>query len=169
MSIEHEISAWDGKSAAEIQTVFDRYHMESHFADTIVRLSCARAHEKGATWLLKAWLEAGNMLDETQIATIYGSLHQLEHWSAKLRVLQSIPFLPIADTSKKSVYNFLQTTIADSNKFVRAWSYSGFYELSTQHPEYLVESQQYLEKAMQDEAPSVKARIRNVAKRPSGA
>ena len=165
MSIEQEISAWDGKSASDIQAVYDRYHTESNFAETIIRLSLTRTHEKGATWLLKAWLEAGSMLEKHQISKIYGSLNQLEHWEARLHVLQSIPFMPVADTNKNNVYSFLRLTLTDQNKFVRAWSYNGFYELSRQHPEYIVETKQYFEMAMRDEAPSVKARIRNIVKK----
>jgi 3-methyladenine DNA glycosylase AlkC len=80
-------------------------------------------------------------------------------------VLQSIPFMAIDDTNTNNVYNFLRTNLTDQNKFVRVWSYNGFHELSRQHPEYLEETQQYFEMAMRDEAPSVKARIRNIMKK----
>jgi len=50
------------------------------------------------------------------------------------------------------------------NKFVRSWAYNGFYGLSRQYPEYIQETKQFFEVAMKDEAPSVKARIRNVTK-----
>ena len=80
-------------------------------------------------------------------------------------MLQCIPFMPIAKKNINVVYNFLRWTLTDQNKFVRAWSYNGFYELSKQHPEYLDETKQYFEMAMRDEAPSVKARIRNILKK----
>lgn len=165
MRIEQELSAWDRKSAIDIQAIYDSYHKQSNFTDIIIKLSLTKAHEKGATWLLKAWLESGNMLRKSQISKIYKSLNQLEHWEAKLHVLQAIPFMPITDTHKNNVYNFLRITLTDHIKFVRAWSYNGFNELSRQHPEYLAETQQYFEMAMRDEAPSVKARIRNIVKK----
>ena len=95
MSIEQEILGWDGKSAIDIQAVYDRCHTESNFIDTIIKLLLTQAHEKGATWLLKAWLEAGNILETSQISKIYESLTQLKHWEAKLHVLQCISFMPI--------------------------------------------------------------------------
>ncbi len=55
-------------------------------------------------------------------------------------------------------------TLTDHNKFVRAWSYNGFFELSRQHSEYLDETKQFFQMTMRDEAPSVKARIRNIMK-----
>ncbi|WP_448250543.1 hypothetical protein [Thalassotalea agariperforans] len=73
--------------------------------------------------------------------------------------------MPITDAYSRSVYNFLIITLTDQNKFVRAWTYNGLYELSKQHPEYIKEAKQFFEMAMRDEAPSVKARIRNIMKK----
>lgn len=165
MSIEQGIEAWDGRSASGIMAVYDSYHTQSDFVESIVDLVANRAYENGATWLLKAWLEAGNNLEDAQIKVIYGKLNELKHWEAKLHVLQSIRFMPISEAEVKEVYNFLKTTLTDSNKFVRAWSYNGFYELSIQHTKYRSETKQYFEMAMRDEAPSVKARIRNIMKK----
>lgn len=165
MSIKQEIAAWDGKSASDIKTVYDSYHTQSDFPDTIIILSTSSTYEKGATWLLKTWLEDGNKLKPTQIQEIYSLLNKLEHWEAKLHVLQSIPFMPISETEREKVYNFLRATLTDPNKFVRAWSYNGFYELSTQYSKYQSETKQFFEMAMRDEAASVKARIRNIMKK----
>lgn len=165
MSIEQAIAGWDGKSASDIKAVYDAYHTQSGFPDTMIVLSTNSAYEKGATWLLKAWLEAGNKLEPTQIQEIYNLLNNLEHWEAKLHVLQSIPFMPIRESEREKVYNFLRVTLTDPNKFVRAWSYHGFYELSTQHSQYLNETKQLFEVAMRNEAASVKARIRNIIKK----
>lgn len=165
MSIEQDLSNWDGKSATDIQGLYDARHREPDFADAIIELSFVLAFEKGATWLLKAWLEDGNTLEQSKISKIYESLSQLEHWEAKLHLLQIIPFMPVTEADKENVYNFLKTTLTSQNKFVRAWSYNGFYEISRQHSKYLNETKQYFEMAMRDEAPSVKARIRNIMKK----
>ncbi len=165
MHIEQEIASWDGKSAADIKAIYDAHNEDSNFSDTIIALVLTEACEKGAAWLLKAWLESGNKLEPSQIANIYMSLDQLKHWEARLHVLQSIPFMPIADAESNNVYNFLRITLTDQNKFVRAWSYNGFYELSRQHTKYLDQTRQYFDLAMRDEAPSVKARIRNIIKK----
>ena len=165
MSLEQEIAAWDGKSAADIKAVYDACHTQPAFAEMIVELVVKREHEKGATWLLKAWLEAGNKLKRTQVKVIYNQFGKLEHWEAKLHVLQSMPFMPIDEADREKVYSFLKATLTDPNKFVRAWSYNGFYELSRQHSQYLSETKHFFEMAMGDEAPSVKARIRNILKK----
>ncbi len=164
MEIEHAIKKWDGKSAIDIQTIFNIHHKKANFIDTIIELSSTTACQNGATWLLKAWLESGNQLTQSQIKTIYHSLNHLQQWESKLHVLQSISYMPIAETEIETVYTFLRLMLTHQNKFVRAWCYNGFYELSKAYPKYQKETKQYFEMAMRDEAPSVKARIRNIMK-----
>lgn len=164
MGIEKALASWDGKSAAHLKAVFDAHHTDDSFSHTVIALSFTEACEKGGTWLLKAWLEAGNELEHTQIARVYASLDRLTHWEAKLHVLQSMPFMAIADADRDNVYKFLMCALSEPNKFVRAWAYNGLYELSRQHAGYRCEATQYFEMALRDEAPSVKARIRNLMK-----
>lgn len=165
MSIEQEIAAWDGKSADEIREIYASYSAQPDFADTVIRLIHRVPAQRGATWLLKAWLESGNSLEKGQVREVYSLLPALEHWETKLHVLQCIPFMPIEAGVSENVDAFLRAAVTDSNKFVRAWSYNGFYELATQFPEYRAEVEERLASAMEDEAASVKARIRNIMKR----
>jgi len=165
MNIVKDITQWDGKSAGDIQKIYDKHHRRTDFSDEIIKLTLNPTYEKGATWLLKAWLESGYTLSKTQIKRIYGLLEQLENWEAKLHVLQCIHFMPIERAEKKQVYSFLRQSIIDSNKFVRAWAYNGLYELSQQHSKYLAETKEFFEMAMRDEAASVKARIRMIVKK----
>ncbi len=72
--------------------------------------------------------------------------------------------MPISKTDKKKVEGFLRECLIDNNKFVRAWAYNGFNELSIQYNEYRQETEQFFEMAMRNEAPSVRSRIRNIMK-----
>jgi len=165
MGIEQALEEWDGKSADDIRAIYEFYLKEPDFIDSIVNLTKNQLSQKGSTWLLKAWLEEGNRLEDSKIKEIYNLLDKLCHWETKLHILQSIPFMPIENQEKKYVDRFLRITLIDTNKFVRAWSYNGFYELARQHPEYISEAKQFFEMAMRDEAPSIKARIRNIMKK----
>ncbi len=165
MNIEQELATWDEKSAGETGAVYESHYKQPDFVDTLIKLTDDAFYQKGATWLLKTWLKAGNKLETRQIKALYELLPTLEHWETKLHLLQSIPWMPIAEESKKHVEAFLRTTLTDSNKFVRAWSYSGFYELALQYPEYTSEARQLLAMAMNDEAASVQARVRNIMKK----
>lgn len=164
MSLENDIAKWDGKSAADIALVFESHRGDPEFASDLIRLIRKAELQTGATWLLKAWMEADNRCSARQCHRIYGMLDKLSAWEAKLHVLQCMPYMPVAKASKERVECFLRTTLSDSNKFVRAWTYNGWYLLAERFPEYKKEVEQFFEMAMRDEAASVKARIRNIRK-----
>jgi hypothetical protein len=44
--------------------------------------------------------------------------------------------MPILKPEKKMVEALLRECLVDNNKFIRAWSYNVFYELSIQYPEH---------------------------------
>ena len=165
MDVKQSLAVWDEKSADDIREIYESHFEELNFIDSIVKLSKIKTFQKGSTWLLKAWLEGGNRLDADQINKVYSLLDQLYHWEAKLHILQSIAFMPIERSDIQHVEKFLRLTLIDTNKFVRAWSYSGFHDLATQYPEYCTEVKQLFEMAMRDEAPSIKARIRSIMKK----
>ncbi len=165
MSVEQEIISWDGKSSSDISAIYTRYKDNDTFLPQLVELSKQEALQKGTTWLLKHYLENGREIDTNQVSKMYKLLPQLNHWETKLHILQCIPYMQIAKAEKRDVETFLRKCLVDSNKFVRAWAYNGFYEISSQYPEYKKETMQFFEMAMRDEAPSVKARIRNLLKK----
>ncbi len=165
MNIENDIANWDGKSSTDIERIYQRYSDKSFFISTLIDLLKQQELQKGASWLLKKHLESGSTLETNDIALIYKLLPKLIHWETKLHILQSMPYMPVGKAQKKKVEAFLRDCLTDDNKFVRAWIYNGFYELSCQYSEYKEETKQFLEMAMKDEAASVKARIRNIMKR----
>ncbi len=165
ITLKNKVAAWDGKSAVDIKDIYQTSHQVTGFVDMLIRLMKEKSLQNGATWLLNAWLKSGNQLKKSQIRKICNMLYDLESWEARLHVLQSISYMSIEEDEKELLYDFLRMTLCDSNKFVRAWSYNGFYELAQQYPQYSEETKQYFEMAMRDEAASVKARIRNIMKK----
>jgi len=164
MSLKQDLEQWDGKSSDDINEVYGCYHSESEFLSDIIQLIKPLSTQKGASWLLKKYLETKGKLSPAEAKKIYTQLPNLDHWEAKLHLLQSIAFIPIGKREKERVVAFLRICLADSNKFVRAWAYSGFYELSLQYSDFQEEAEKFFKMAMKDEAPSVKARIRNIMK-----
>ncbi len=165
MSIQKEISQWDGKSITGIDAIYERHGQEASFSSEVIDLLGCDPLQKGATWLLKRYLEGGKQLRHHQVDKIYAALPALKQWESKLHVLQCIPYMPIPESGKSTVETFLRKCLVDDNKFIRAWAYNGFYELSIQYPEHEEETKQFFEMAMRDEAPSVKSRIRNIRKK----
>jgi len=167
MSIESEIESWDGKSSGDIETIYNRYLESKNFLSITIQLLEIEKLQSGASWLLKHYLEDGRAIDFKQASDILGKLNKLVSWEARLHILQGLPNISISLDRKAEVEYFLRNNLTSENKFVRAWTYNGFYELSRQYPEYVQETKQFFEMAMRDEAPSVKARIRNIAKKGS--
>ncbi|MEW8322573.1 MAG: hypothetical protein AB2606_07985 [Candidatus Thiodiazotropha taylori] len=94
----------------------------------------------------------------------------MKSWSVAALAVEAAPAsmfksLCNSQVEQEEVSAFLRECLTSSNKFVRAWSYNGFYELAIQHPQYQQETKVFFEMAMRDKAPSVKARIRNIMKR----
>lgn len=162
MSLQQEIGNWDGKSRATIKAVYRRFAGDPAFASMLVGLLHQRELERGATWLLKRHLETGSALSADDVSQLCGALPGIEDWEAKLHVLQSLTYFEIDRATKTTVEAFVRECLDADNKFVRAWAYSGFYELAEQFAEYRDEAARLLDTAMSNEAPSVKARIRNI-------
>ena len=165
MSVKTEIEQWDGKSANAIGMIYERHHHDPSFISETIALIANASLQKGATWLLKRYLENKNKIADDQVSKIYEKLGALEQWESRLHILQCLPFMPITKPEKRKVELFLRSCLADNNKFVRAWAYNGFYELAVRYPEHEKETRQFFEMAMRDEAPSVKSRIRNIMKK----
>ena len=118
----------------------------------------------GATWLLKRHLECGGKLSSAQVRKIYASLDQLSEWEAILHVLQCMPEMPVPKGQIGKVAQFLRDCLAHKRPFVRAWAYNGFHELAVRHEIYREEMTRLIAHAAQNEAASVKARLRNIVK-----
>lgn len=165
MELEQELLGWDGKSSDDIQAIYTHHNEDPAFVSKLIELCQQAVFQKGVTWLLKHHLEAGQVLTEKETTALLNLLPSIEHWESKLHILQCLPYLKIASADKHKVEALLRECLTDQNKFVRAWAYNGFYEVSRQYPEYEHETKQLFEIAMRDEAPSVKARIRNIIKK----
>lgn len=164
MSLKNETAEWDGKSAEGIKAIFSKYHRGDQFADNLIEMLEFPAAQKGASWMLKAFLEDDGWLTAGQTEKLFLTLSNLDHWETDLHILQSLPFLDFGDSTKKELEAFLRQNLKAKNKFVRAWAYNGFYLLGQAFPEFAEEAEALLIDAMATEAPSVKARIRNIKK-----
>lgn len=122
--------------------------------------------QKAASWLLKQYLQSGQTLSEELSSRLFDSFSLLIHWKSKLAILQCFEYLTFTDSHKPTVEYFLRQCLMDENTFIRAWAYHGFYELASHYPEYQEEAKRFLELAQKDEPASVKARIRNILKKP---
>jgi hypothetical protein len=164
LNIKEFIKDWNGRSVGDMEEVFRVFCEEETFVSQLIACMKNPSFQVGSTWLMKRYFKEGHSLTPVEVKKVYGAAHTMGHWMSKLLVLQSVPYMPIAKGDVKNVEPFFRKCLKDDNKMVRAWAYNGFYELSIQHPAYQEEARKLLEKGKNDDAGSVKARIRNILK-----
>ena len=164
MTLLEEIASWDGRSATALQSTYERYGDEDGFLATVLEHIAEVELQRAATWLLKRHLEAGYSLSPGGSRAILGALSEQEHWESKLHILQCLSYLEIPEDESVGLEQFLDSCLESDNKFLRAWAYNGFNELSLRFPRYREEVNRMLARAGESEAPSVRARIRNILK-----
>lgn len=162
------LTTWDGKSAADIEAIFSRFcgqnRAEPVFIDALLSLLAKHQHSRGASWMLKRCIETGTGLNTEQTGLFFSTLGEPVDWQTRLHMLQSLPHLRPAQAHFAGLEHFVRKGLSDPNKFVRAWSYNGFYELAKVQPTLREEAAALLELGLRDEPASVRARIRLIKK-----
>ena len=115
-----------------------------------------------ATWMLKALLERGLVLERKQVARLARTLDALTDPWAALHVCQSMRFFLVPARNASQFARFLERCASSDQKFLRAWSVDGYWRLSQAHERLLPRALELLEQGANDPAASVKARVRNI-------
>lgn len=160
--LEAEISAWDQKSVADAESIYQRHRNNDDFVTEIIRLTGFADFERGATWLLKHHIvDNATAIPPEMLPRLCAHLPTLTHWETKLHILQCLSVLPIPLSDAERVNRFLDACLGDDAKFVRAWAFSGLYRLAVQFPEYRAKATSVLQKALVEEtSAAVKVRVR---------
>lgn len=155
----HALENWDGKSTADLQEMYNKLNSQSLVFELVPMLP---HHPVAATWLIKHATEQGTQLTGEDCVALIEHLLQTQHWQSALHLLQISDHLTIPNKYVKPLYANLRHKLSHTNKFIRAWSYHALSNLTKQYPEYEKDVVELLSMALNDEAPSVKARIRKV-------
>lgn len=164
MVLRDILLAWDGKKTEPLQAAFEAGQADPEFMPSLVFFLGEETLQPAASWLLKRGVEQGELPDPALTELLLGFLPICRHWATRLHLLQILPYLTLPQSRKVEVETFVRDAMADKNKFVRAWSYSGFYHLAVCFPEYREALPSLLERGLAEEAASVKARIRRLLK-----
>lgn len=165
MSLEADIANWDGKSSRDLAGVFDRHASDAGFLAELIEHTESEALQKGATWLIKRFVERSGEVRASEAERLLQAAHKFKAWESKMHVLQCLPHMSIPASCRITVEALTRAGIEDRKVFLRAWAYGGFYELARQYPQYRKEAEQLMEMGLIDEPASVRARIRQVAAR----
>jgi hypothetical protein len=159
--LSNDIAAWDGKALPPIEGMYARHHASPRFLADTIALFGDQTCDRGATWLVKRHIENGHAVSAALTRKIVAQLKRLDHWEAKLHVLQILPSLPVAAKDAEEVAAWVRGCLTDDATFVRAWAYNGLHALAAQHSAYQAEARTTLPAALrQDQPASVKVRIR---------
>ncbi len=184
ISLAELLAAWDGRSVAYLEEVFQRLracvdaditpdfdissasNSSTSPISLLVPLLVQPELQRACSWLIKKALESGCELSEPDSQALFSALPEYLHWEAQLHFLQSLPYCTIPQNQVKTLITFLEGSIQCDNKMVRAWSYNAWYLLACQYSEYQPQVKQQLLVVLDQstEAASVKARIRNITK-----
>ncbi|MCW9034044.1 MAG: hypothetical protein OQJ97_07460 [Rhodospirillales bacterium] len=165
IDLKDKISKWDGQSVDALDVIFSQSKETVNFSSELISLMDDVALQKGTTWLLKKVVEMEKQLGDEDSESLCYLLPKIDNWEARLHILQVFEYLNIPRECKYLAEIFIREGLKDTNKFIRAWAYSAFYELATQFPEYRSEVLSLLDEGMEIESPSVKARIKNILKK----
>ena len=120
--------------------------------------------QTAATWLLKRFGVTGAQLSSSQSETLLRLLIEESGWLPRIHVLQMMDTLVLPATLAAPLMNALAAQARGDNTFIRAWSVHGAVALAEQTPAYRASVLDLLAAAEQDEAASVRARIRQLRK-----
>lgn len=160
MALEDQLIQWDGKSADFLSDLYAGTFALEPFLEEVFDLIPEPGFQTAATWLLKHHLDQGHSISDGQRSSLIREMKSLCDWESKLHALQCLPKLKLTRRQADQAIRFLRTCLDDDNKFVRAWAFGGFHALAAQHTCFQSESEERLAWAAENEAPSVKARIR---------
>ena len=165
-SLKAELERLDGQPVSTFEVFLSEHRPSKAMIDELVLLLTAddaKIHPQ-VTALLKRLAENGVRFTSEQRRAIFDSLADVNDWESKLHLCQMLQHVKIPKGSQVNVAWFLDRCLGDSNKFLRAWAYSGFYELAKQHREYHQLTLDHLDLAERDASAAVRARIRNIRK-----
>lgn len=165
MSLEKELTGWQGKSVQDICDIHDRHVAEPSYGRQLADLLRNERLQRGASWLLKHHLSQKGRLDDLAVNVVFSSLTSLEHWESRLHFLQCLEYMPIPARHADELAAFLRTSMSSDRPFVRAWAISGFHQLAQQYPIFEPEEEFLFNEALKDGAGSVTARVRTILKK----
>ncbi|MCA9066440.1 MAG: hypothetical protein KDA96_25405 [Planctomycetaceae bacterium] len=167
MNLIEALQNFDGKRTSELERLSASLPRND---DSVAQLLAVAEHDDttvqvGSTWILKRWLEEGSPQVEKSAANLVRLLKHATYWEVRLHLLQMLTSLRVPARSLSGLKRLLTRLLTDDNKFVRAWSLSVLAEIADQSEAMRRDVISTIEDAENDEAASVRARVRQIQKR----
>jgi hypothetical protein len=158
------IEGYDGKHTNSLVNASLLSPTKNDISALISALDTDKKFEEAGSWILKAWAENGYQYSENQIHSWFIKTEGLEHWGATLHFCQALESITVPKSLEPELFSFLLHKTNSDNKLVRAWSYNGLFVIAKQNNSLMPNAIKYIKKGKNDEAASVRARVRIILK-----
>jgi hypothetical protein len=160
------LAGYDGKRVAFLESLLERFDPAPEVLTQAIDLVDDPDDRiaGGATWLLRAYLNGGAVLSESQHENLAARLADVRAPWARLHLCQAVRTLDLPGASEASAWAvFLSGAATSRRPFERAWAVDGLAHLGGRFERYRGTAREALECALTDPAPSVRARARRLA------
>ncbi len=165
-SLEERIEAFDGSAVSILSEARAAWrHAPNYLQDVVDLCFDKRASvSDGATWILKAELEEGAQLSPELLEQMVHSLEELRSWQAQLHMCQLFEWLHCSADQADVFLAWVDELRAHPRPFLRAWSLHVQVLIGVQFRDHLNTATAALRAAEDDDAASVRSRVRRLRK-----
>lgn len=155
---------YDGRHKAVLEWIRDGIEPVPPLLDEAIALAAdeERLIAAGATWVLRAWIEGGAVLDAGAVGRLARVLPRIAADHARQHVCQIVRWIEVPARHAAAFLGFLESCRQSPRPFVRAWAVDGLFRLAVAHPRYAAPADAALGRAREDPAASVRARVRRI-------
>ncbi len=159
-NLRQELTTYDGRSPTILSEISVRYRDQPNFLSDLVRLAVDENPliSEGATWMLKAELEAGQVCSPQDVKRLVVGLKGVTAWQAQLHICQSIKHITVPQELALELERWLSALLDAPRPFLRAWALDAVCQLRGASPK----TKALLAQMETDDAASVRARVRNL-------
>ena len=165
-ALRDALTAFDGRATTILGEAEARFARQPGYLAALIDLA-GDGEERvsgGATWLIKARLEAGGRLGASETTALLAKLATVTAWGAQLHLCQIAQHLTVSAGDAERLSRWLEGLLAHERPFLRAWSLDALCRIARQHDGYRARALDALEAGERDPAASVKARVRRLRK-----
>lgn len=161
-SLIDRLNKWDGVHMDYLKQIYADFITEPEFFNSLIALLSEKDLQIPASWLIKHHYDQKNKLDPNEVDSLMKQTAELEQWEAQLHILQIIPKIHPEPQHLLLIDDFARRCLKSENKFVRAWSYQGLFELYKRGVVQDQELRSLCELAMETESASIQSKVRKI-------
>jgi hypothetical protein len=159
------LGEYDGRSVEVLERIRDGGAPADDDIDELIGLASGPGEKlaAGATWLLRAWIEAGQItLSPSQWEDLVDGLSGVSDPWARLHIAQTVRSVRVPSGHVATLAGVLSEWRQGDRPFLRAWATDALVVLARDHDEVRDLAVDALRMARADAAPSVRARARRL-------